>query len=71
MQPGLLHPEQQLPIPHAYSSTMHCGPIMPTSPMDLLVSVRGVELEEKDTEGGDKDKLQWDDLTDRVIVWPT
>ena len=32
-------------------------------------SVRDVQLEEKDTEGGDKDKVQLDDLTDRVIVW--
>ena len=31
-------------------------------------SVRDVELEEKDTEGGNKDKVQLDDLTDRVIV---
>ena len=31
--------------------------------------VRDVELEEKDTEGGDK--VQLDDLTDRVIVWLT
>ena len=50
---------------------MHCDPIIPTSPIDLLVtaSVRDVELEEKDTEGGDKDQVQLDDLTDRVIVW--
>ena len=34
-------------------------------------SVRDVELEEKDTEGGEKDKVQLDDLTDRVIVWLT
>ena len=34
-------------------------------------SVRVVELEEKDTESGDKDKVQLDDLTDRVIVWLT
>ena len=33
--------------------------------------VRDVELEEKDTEGGDKDKVQLADLTDRVIVWLT
>ena len=39
--------------------------------MDLLVSVCDVELEENDTEGGDKDKVQLDDLTDRVIVWLT
>ena len=34
-------------------------------------SVRDVELEEKDTEGGDKDKVQLNDLTDIVIVWLT
>ena len=34
-------------------------------------SVRDVELEEKDTEGEDKDNVQLDDLTDRVIVWLT
>ena len=34
-------------------------------------SVRGVELKEKDTEGGDKDKVQLDDLTDIVMVWLT
>ena len=72
MQPGLLHPEnQQLPtsslfINHAlmsyhanraHGSTNH--------------SVRDVELEEKGIEGGDKYKVQLDDLTDRVIVWLT
>ena len=34
-------------------------------------NVRDVELEEKDTEGGEKDKVQLDGLTDRVIVWLT
>ena len=34
-------------------------------------SVCDVELEEKDTEGDDKDNVQLDDLTDRVIVWLT
>ena len=34
-------------------------------------SVRYVELEEKDTEGGEKYKVQLDDLTDGVIVWLT
>ena len=34
-------------------------------------TVRDVEFEEKDTEGGDKDKVQLDDLTDRVVVWLT
>ena len=34
-------------------------------------SVRDVEMEEKDTEGGDKDKVQLADLTDRIIVWLT
>ena len=33
--------------------------------------VRDVELEEKDAEGGEKDKVQLADLTDRVIVWLT
>ena len=36
--------------------------------MDILVTVF-VMLEEKDTEGGDGDKVQLDDLTNRVIVW--
>ena len=31
-------------------------------------SVRDVELEEKYTEGGEKDKVQLDGLTDRVIA---
>ena len=31
-------------------------------------SVLDVELEEKDTEGGDKDNVKLDDLTDKVIV---
>ena len=56
----------------AYTSRLfinHCGPIMPASSMDLRV--RDVELEEKDTEGGDKDNVQLDDLTDRVILWLT
>ena len=62
MQPGIIQPEiQQFPtsrlfINHAlwsyhaivaHGSTSH--------------SVRDVELEEKDTEGGDKDKVQLDD----------
>ncbi len=46
-----------LPYQLAHGSTSH--------------SVRGVELDEKDTEGGDKGKVQLDDLTDRVIVWLT
>ena len=71
MQPGLLHPEnQQLPtsrlfINHAlwsYHANLAHG--------STSHSVRGVELEEKNT-GGDKDKVQLDDLTDRVIVWLT
>ena len=57
MQPGLLHPEnQQLPtsrlfINHAlwsYHANLALG--------STSHSVRDVELEEKDTEGGDKDK---------------
>ena len=60
MQPGLLYPEENQQLPTcdhanlAHGSTIH--------------SVRDVELEEKDTECGDKDKVQMDDLTDRVIV---
>ena len=34
-------------------------------------SVRDIELKENDTEGGDKDKVQLDDLTDGVIEWLT
>ena len=75
MQPGLLHPEnQQLPtsrlfINHSrtlgvglwsYHANIACG--------STSHSVRDVELEEKDTEGGEKDKVQLDGLTDRVIV---
>ena len=72
MQPGLLYPEnQQLPtsrlfINHAlwsYHASLAHGS---TSQI-----VRGVELEEKDTEGGHNDKVQLDYLTDRVIVWLT
>ena len=72
MQPGLPHPEnQQLPtarlfINHALWSDHASLTHGPTSH-----SVRDVELEEKDTEGGDKDKVQLDDLTDIVIVWLT
>ena len=69
MQPGLLHPEnQQLPtsrlfVNHAlwsYHANLAHG--------STSHSVRDVELEEKDAEGGDKDKVQLDDLTDTVIV---
>ena len=63
---------------HAYSSTIHghlvwsCGHIMPTiARSSTSRSVRDVELEEKDTEVGEKGKIQLDDLTDRVIVWLT
>ncbi len=70
MQPGLLHPEnQQLPtarlfINHAlwsYHASLAHG--------STSHSVRDVELEEKDTEGGEKDKCH--DLTDRAGVWLT
>ena len=72
MQPGLNHPESQqlrnsrLLINHAlwsYRANLAHG--------STSHSVRDVELEEKDTEGGNKDKVQLDDLTDRVIVWLT
>ena len=72
MQPGLLHPgNQELPtsrlfINHALWS-YHANLVH----VSTSHSVRDVELEEKDTEGGDKDKVQLDDLTDRVMVWLT
>ena len=62
MQPGLLRPENQqlhtsrLFINHAswsYHANLARG--------STSHSVRDVELEEKDTEGGDKDKVQLDD----------
>ena len=70
MQPCLLYPEdnQQLPtsclfINHAlwsYHANLAHG--------STSHSVRDVGLEENGTEGGDKYKVQLDDLTDRVIV---
>ena len=71
MQPGLLRPENQ----HLPTSCLFINhdPILPSSPLDLPAShnVRDVELDEKDTEGGDKASVQFDDLTDRVFVWLT
>ena len=49
-----------------------CGHIMPTIARGSTSHiVRDVEVEEKDIEVGEKDKIQLDDLTDRVIVWLT
>ena len=78
MQPGLLHPENQqlhnsrLFINHSRTS----GVVLWSRHANLAHgstshSVRDVEMDEKDTEGGEKDKVQLGDLTDRVIVWLT
>ena len=75
MQPGLLHPENQqfttsrLFINHSWTP----GVVLWSYHANIARgstshSVRDVELEEKDTEGGEKDKVQLDGLTDRVIV---
>ena len=79
MQPRLLHPEnQQLPtsclfINHSRTSDVvlwsyHAN--IAHGPNVTSHSVRDVELEEKDIDGGEKDKVQFDDLTDRR-VWLT
>ena len=78
VQTGLLHQDnQQLPtsricINHSRTS----GVVLWSYHANLAHgptshSVRAVELEEKDTEGGEKDEVQLDDLTDRVILWLT
>ena len=78
MQPGVLHPDnQQLPTSHLFISHSRTSGVVLLSYHANLAhgstshSVRDVELEEKDTEGGEKYKVQLDDLTDRVIVWLT
>ena len=70
MQPSLLHPEnQQLPISRIFTYHALWSYHANLAHGSTRHSVRDVELEEKDTEGGDK--VQLDDLTDRVIVWLT
>ena len=75
MQPDLFHPENQqlttsrLFIYHSRTPGMvlwsyHAN----IGRGSTSHSVRDVELEEKDTEGGEKDKVKLDGLTDRVIV---
>ena len=78
MQPGLLHPEnQQLPTSCLFINHSRTPGVVLWSYHANIArgstshSVRDVELEEKDTEGGEKDKVQLDGLTDRVIVWLT
>ena len=75
MQPGFLHPEnQQLPTSRLFiNHSMTPGVVLWSYHANIARgstshSVRDVELEEKDTEGGEKDKVQLDGLTDRVIV---
>ena len=75
MQPGLLHPEnQQLPTSRLFiNHSRTLGVVFWSYHANIARgstshSVRDVELEEKDTEGGEKDKVQLDGLTDRVIV---
>ena len=70
MQPGLLYPEenQQLPTSRLFINHSLWSYHAHLAHGSNSHSVRDVELEEKDTEGGDKDNVQLDDLTDRVIV---
>ena len=75
MQPGLLQSEnQQLPTSRLFISHSRTPGVVLWSYHANIArgstshSVRDVELEEKDTEGGEKDKVQLDGLTDRVIV---
>ena len=78
MQPGLLHPEnQQLPTSRLFINhsrtpgVVLCSYHANIARGSIRHSVRDVELEEKDTEGGEKDKVQLDGLTNRVVVWLT
>ena len=69
---GLLHPEnQQLPTARLFINYALWSCHASLAHGSTSHSIRDVELEEKDTEGGDKDKVQLDDVTDRVIVWLT
>ena len=70
-QPGLLHPENpQLPTSRLFTNHSRTSDVVlwsnhanfargSTAPL-----IRDVEMEEEDTEGGEKDKVQWDDFTD-------
>ncbi len=78
MQPCFLHPEnQQLPTSRLFiNHSRTTGVVLWSYHANIARgstshSVRDVELEENGTEGGDKDNVQLDDLTDRVIVWLT
>ena len=72
VQPGLFHPEnQQLPTPRLFINHALWSYHANLAHGSTSLSVCDVELEEKDTEGGDKEKIQLDDLTDRMIVWLT
>ena len=75
MQPGLLHPENhQLPISRLFINHSRTPGVVLWSYHANIArgstshSVRDVELEEKDAEDGEKDQVQVDGLTDRVIV---
>ena len=59
---------QQLPNSHLLINLALCSYHANLAHGSTSHSVRDGELEEKDTEGGDKDKVQLDDLTDIVIV---
>ena len=73
MQPGLLHPEinMQLPTSRLFNNHALWSYHANLAHRSTSHSVCDVESEAKDTEGGDKEKVQLDDLTDRVIVWLT
>ena len=72
MQPGFLHPEnQQLPTSRIFINHSRTPGVVLWSyhanitRCSISHCVRDVELEEKDTEGGERDKVQ---LSNRVIV---
>ena len=69
MQPGLLHPENQhLPTSRLLMNHALWSYHANLAHVSTGHSVRDIELEENDTEGGYKDKVQLYYLTDRVIV---
>ena len=72
MQPGLLHPEnQQLPTSRLFNNhSRTSGVVLWSYHVNLARGstshlVRDVEFEDNDTEGGEIDKVQLDDLTYR------